>query len=84
MDNRFQWSEQFCADHKPDTVEPLENGLVIERKDFEERDEGGWKYQERWVPVNLFLAEQALVQKETNDALMLGLVDLYELQIGEI
>ncbi len=84
MGDRTQWQEQFCLDHKPNSIEPLENGFVIERKDFEEREEGGWKYQERWIPVSLFLAEQALIQKETNDALMLGLVDLYELQIGEM
>ena len=92
MDERINWSKQFCLDHKPDALEPLPEGFVIERKDFKEiKSEGEdgsstfiqWEYLERWVPIYQWLAQQAILQKENSETIMMGMCDLYEQNLGE-
>lgn len=44
----------------------------------------GWKYKECVVPNNQYLINQLNSQQEAIDTLMLGMVDIYEAQIGEM
>lgn len=43
----------------------------------------GWEYLECRVPNDEWAVEAIKAVQESNNALMLGLVDLYEIQIGE-
>lgn len=65
--------------------------FVYERKNiqkYEERDEeeniifSGWKYLERKLSKTQWTLEVAVQNKQNLDAIMLGLTDLYELEIG--
>ena len=66
---------------------------VYESKDiekFEEKDDdqkvvrSGWKYMQRRTPKEEWVVDATAQNKANIDALMLGLTDLYELQLGEI
>lgn len=43
----------------------------------------GWEYEECRVLNDEWAVDQMKQLKENNEALMLGLVDLYEMQLGE-
>lgn len=43
----------------------------------------GWEYEEAKILNDEWAVDQIEKLKEANDALMLGLVDLYEMQLGE-
>ena len=63
---------------------------VFERKDIQEYKEPDsenvtskrWKYLERKITRDQWLVETVKRNKENTDAIMQGLVDLYELQLG--
>lgn len=72
---------------KPAEIDTTSSQYVVYiRKDieaFEEMDsEGnqtkGWKYKECVVPNNNYIVDILAEQKETNEAIMLGMCDLYE------
>lgn len=76
---------------KPAEIDTTSSQYVVYiRKDIEKYehtdDQGvtvkGWKYKECVVPNNEYLVEKMTEQKETTEALMLGLCDLYEMNLG--
>lgn len=75
---------------KPKEIDTESSQYVVYiRKDiepYENNDNGvefkGWKYKECVVPNNEYLVQMVAEQKETNEALMLGLCDLYEQNLG--
>lgn len=77
---------------KPKEVDSTSSQYVIYiRKDiepYEIKEEGseetvkGWKYKECVVPNTKYLIDQLSSQQEAIDALMLGMADLYEMQVG--
>lgn len=42
----------------------------------------GWKYDEAVLPNNDYISDKLKEQQETFEALMLGIADLYEMQLG--
>lgn len=79
-------------EEKPKEIDTTSSRYVVYiRKDIEpyetEGDEfdppfKGWKYQEMIVPNNEWIVAQLKEQKQSNEALMLGLCDLYEQNLG--
>ena len=56
-------------------------------KPYESEDDPkteGWKYLEMAIPNNDYIVKQLKEQKETSEAIMLGLCDLYENQIAGV
>ena len=54
---------------------------IQEYKDPEEESIKKWKYLERKIPKDKWLIETAKINKQNTDAIMQGMVDLYELQL---
>ena len=66
---------------------------VYERKDikkYQEKDADqnvlfdGWQYLERKIPKELWQLETTKKNNENLNAIMMGLTDLYEMQIGDL
>lgn len=90
--------ESCVGEEKPLSIETDSSYYVWERKEYEEIKihveprEGeefepydittGWEYLERKITLSQYLAEQQAKNKENIEALMLGMVDLYEMNLG--
>ena len=96
----YDWRKEYCQDHKPEEIETDSSYYVWLRKDFKEIKETvepqdgeefepyevtvRWEYMEKKITLSQYLAEQQKINQENVDTLMLGLVDLYETQLGGI
>lgn len=75
---------------KPLEVDTTSSSFYIyERKDIQEYKDPDneedttkkWKYLERKIPRDKWIIETVQLNKENTDAIMQGMVDLYELQL---
>lgn len=90
-----EWKEVIGSQpERPDEIDVTSSAYyVYERKDiqkYEETDDEenviykGWKYQERQVPREQWSVETTAKNKQNLDAILSGLVDLYEIGIGDV
>lgn len=90
-----EWKEVISSmPERPSEIDTTSSAFyVYERKDikpYQEQDSednvllNGWQYLERKIPKEQWIINTTALNKENLDALMLGLTDLYELQLEEL
>ena len=87
----MEWRDVIGSQiEKPEEIDTTSSAIyVYERKDIkayegEDKEESGkkWTYQERKIPREQWLLDQTKSNYENLNAIMLGLVDLYEMNSG--